>query len=42
MGSINQSKSFTAGVPRGSLPREVTAGVYRGSFNDLNGCGGDT
>ena len=31
MGSINQSKSFTAGGHRGSLPWEVTAGVYRGS-----------
>ena len=30
MGSINQSKSFTAGVYHGSLPREVTAGVYHG------------
>ena len=32
MGSINQSKSFTAGVYRGSLPQEVTTGVYRGSL----------
>ena len=29
MGSINQSKSFTAGVYRGRLPRAITAGVYR-------------
>ena len=42
MGSINQSKSFTAGVYRGRSPQEVTAGVYRGRFNDLIGCGGDT
>ena len=27
---------------RGSFTREVTAGVYRGRFNDLIGCGGDT
>ena len=31
MGSINQSKSFTTGVYRGSSPREFTAGGYRGS-----------
>ena len=52
MGSINQSKSFlarwsllrefTTGVYHESLLGEVTAGVYRGRFNDLIGCGGDT
>ena len=42
MGSINQSKSFTVGGYRGSLLLEVTTGVYRGRFNDLIGCGGDT
>ena len=26
----------------GSLPQEVTAGVYCGRLNDLIGCGGDT
>ena len=32
MGSINQSKSFTAGVYRRSSPQEFTAGGHRGSL----------
>ena len=35
-------REFTTGGHHRSLPREVTAGVYRGRFNDLIGCGGDT
>ena len=50
MGTLNQSNAITmmsllwwgALTNQNHSPREVTAGVYHGRFNDLIGCDGDT